>query len=76
MCGQVQRHEEWYGSATGNDYSARVEESMKKREIAEKLNTACLMMRSKQIHQPVYTGVFNLCFVVNGEKGNLTGVHM
>jgi len=28
-----------------------------KREIAEKLNTACLMMRSKQIHQPVHTTI-------------------
>ena len=28
-----------------------------KREIAEKLNTACLMMRSKQIHQPVRTTI-------------------
>ena len=28
-----------------------------KREIAEKLNTACLMIRSKQIHQHVHTKI-------------------
>ena len=43
----------------------------KKREIAEELNTACLMMRSKQIHQPVYARVFNLCLVRNDEKVTL-----
>lgn len=71
---EVQWQDEWFGSALGYHYSARVEESMKKREIAQQLNTACLLMRSKQIYQPVYNRVFNLCLVGNDKNVNLTGV--